>query len=336
MVTWSMPGAPRLRRTNSHARSSTSLRETLSYSAWNRRPGSALAARYSACCKARTGSSTSDPDAVGLATRALTGPSLSRSAHRRSSGPSLTGGCVVRSAQPVLRPPPTPTRPAPTSRRAPVIGRHASGSTTPQPAGPGRASPVPAVTIRTFRTPYAGESLAAAIQDLHRFHGLRRDSRGSALPCSRLTAGMSTARQVSRHATDHPVAPPNGAFDAGLRPGPFPDRAASLLPGLLAATRTGLTPASDDELPTDDQSLHVIDLQSPGRTEQHIQPSQPDGVDGEEVAGEDAGRLLAQERPPGRGRRSRRRVQPVAAQRGADRGCRDPDAEPEQLALMRW
>jgi hypothetical protein len=43
--------------------------------------------------------------------------------------------------------------------------------------------------------------------------------------------------------------------------------------------------------------------------EQHIQPPQPDGVDREEVAGEDAGRLLAQERPPGRGRRSRRRVQ---------------------------
>src|SRR2546430_16656195 len=38
------------------------------------------------------------------------------------------------------------------------------------------------------------------------------------------------------------------AFDAGLRPGPFPARAGSLLPGLLAATRTGLTPAGDDEL----------------------------------------------------------------------------------------
>ena len=32
---------------------------------------------------------------------------------------------------------------------------------------------------------------------------------------------------------------------ADLRP--FPDRAASLLPGLLAATRTGLPPAGDDE-----------------------------------------------------------------------------------------
>src|SRR5687768_5401240 len=53
---------------------------------------------------------------------------------------------------------------------------------------------------------------------------------------------------------------PARAFDAGLRPDPFPDRAASLLPGLLAATRTGLTPAGDDELqtktrPLDDQLL---------------------------------------------------------------------------------
>ena len=38
-----------------------------------------------------------------------------------------------------------------------------------------------------------------------------------------------------------------------LRPRPFPDEAASLLPGSLAATRTGLTPASDDELTAQDQ-----------------------------------------------------------------------------------
>jgi hypothetical protein len=47
---------------------------------------------------------------------------------------------------------------------------------------------------------------------------------------------------------DRSVAPPNGAFDAGLRTGPFPDRPASLLPGSLAITQTGLTPAGDDEL----------------------------------------------------------------------------------------
>jgi len=35
------------------------------------------------------------------------------------------------------------------------------------------------------------------------------------------------------------------AFDAGLRAAPFPDDTASLLP---VATRTGLSPADDDEL----------------------------------------------------------------------------------------
>jgi hypothetical protein len=34
----------------------------------------------------------------------------------------------------------------------------------------------------------------------------------------------------------------------GSDPDRFPDRTVSLLPGLLAVTRTGLTPASDDEL----------------------------------------------------------------------------------------
>jgi hypothetical protein len=55
---------------------------------------------------------------------------------------------------------------------------------------------------------------------------------------------------------------PNRAFDAGLRPDPFPDRAASLLPGLLTATRTGLAPAGDDELMLD--QLLNQHLQPPG------------------------------------------------------------------------
>ena len=83
------------------------------------------------------------------------------STHRRSRGPSLTAGYVARPAQAVLRPPPTPTRPAPTSRL--ITGYRSRRSTrTPQPGGPGRASPVPAVTICTFRAPYAGGSLTAA------------------------------------------------------------------------------------------------------------------------------------------------------------------------------
>src|SRR5215471_15017034 len=110
-----MPGAPLLLRTMTHARHRTSLRRTLSYSAWNLRPGSALAARYSACCKARTGSAgmvPADPDAAGLALTALTGPLLTTLRTDEAAALPITGGSAVRPAQPVLRPPPTPTRPA--------------------------------------------------------------------------------------------------------------------------------------------------------------------------------------------------------------------------------
>ena len=55
----------------------------------------------------------------------------------------------------------------------------------------------------------------------------------------------------------HRCSPCYRAFDAGLRPRPFPGEAASLLPGLLAATRTGLTPASNDEL-TNTKEHHVL------------------------------------------------------------------------------
>ncbi len=63
--------------------------------------------------------------------------------------------------------------------------------------------------------------------------------------------------------------PLHRAFDAGLRPDPFPDRAASLLPGPLAVTRTGLTPASDDELTTRRSATQNHSLSScpAGRTE---------------------------------------------------------------------
>src|SRR5204862_7776648 len=111
-VTLSMPGAPLLLRTAAHARHSTSLRRTLSYSAWNLRPGSALAARYSACCKARTGSAgmpRPDPEAAGLALMALTGPLLHLTRTDEAAALPIAGGSVVRPAQPVLRPPPTPT-----------------------------------------------------------------------------------------------------------------------------------------------------------------------------------------------------------------------------------
>src|SRR6266550_2996795 len=50
--------------------------------------------------------------------------------------------------------------------------------------------------------------------------------------------------------------PPTSRLDTGLRPGPFPRQAASLLPGSLAITRTGLPPAGGDELTA--ESDHVM------------------------------------------------------------------------------
>jgi hypothetical protein len=98
-----------------------------------------------------------------LALRALTGPLLHLTRTDEAAALPITAGCVVRSAQAVLRPPPTPTRPAIHFPGSPVIRRHAPAAPTPQAARPGRASPVPAVTLDTFRAPYAGESLTAAL-----------------------------------------------------------------------------------------------------------------------------------------------------------------------------
>ena len=132
--------------------------------------------------------------------------------------------------------------PHPLPGSSPVIGRRSSTDTA---IGFGRGGPPqfppPPSERSTPSTPDSPSRLH--LQDLHRFHGLHRDSRGSAL------SYPLTTRQASLHAADRSVAPTTVAFDAGLRPGPFPDRAASLLPGFLATTRTGLTPAGDDELP---------------------------------------------------------------------------------------
>jgi hypothetical protein len=51
--------------------------------------------------------------------------------------------------------------------------------------------------------------------------------------------------------------------------------------------------------------------------EQHVQPPQPDSLDGEEVAGHDPGRLLPEERLPSRGRPARGRIEPMTSERCA-------------------
>src|SRR6478609_5472166 len=61
-------------------------------------------------------------------------------------------------------------------------------------------------------------------------------------------------------------------LDAGLRHRPFPDDTASLLPGPLTATRTGLTPASDDELANQTSTIYMINLQLSGRSKGYRYP----------------------------------------------------------------
>jgi len=138
------------------------------------------------------------------------------------------------------------TRPAIHFPGSPVTGRHAP-VTYPQVTGPERASrfPPPPSIRSAPHTPVSPSRLR--IQALHRFHGLHPISKGPALPAhargrmSNDAAGFASCYGPNRRS-------PAGAFDAGLRPRPFPGETASLLPGLLAATRTGLSPAGDDEL----------------------------------------------------------------------------------------
>src|SRR3954454_6281703 len=84
-----------------------------------------------------------DPVAVELAEAALTGPLQVTTTNRRRSGPSLTGGYVVRPAQPVLRPPPTPFRQGVHLPRSSVIGSHAPTTTFPQHAPSGEGLLIP-------------------------------------------------------------------------------------------------------------------------------------------------------------------------------------------------
>src|SRR3954451_17471254 len=92
------------------------------------------------------------------------------------------------------------------------------------------------------------------MQELHRFRGLHPDLEGLGSPWyhpfGRLSNDAAGFASCYGPFSRSPFA---GPLTLGFDPIRFPDRAASLLPGLLAATRTGLPPASDDELTTTDQ-----------------------------------------------------------------------------------
>jgi hypothetical protein len=124
------------------------------------------------------------------------------------------------------------------------------------PQAPGRGRPPqfpPSPSERsTPSTPGSSSRLCSRFCTASLAFTLRDGARLSLIPP---LAGTFTARQASLHAADRSVAPPRRALDAALRRRAFPPDAGSLLPGPLAVTRTGLSPAGDDELQT--ESDHV-------------------------------------------------------------------------------
>jgi hypothetical protein len=118
----------------------------------------------------------------------------------------------------------------------------------PADPGPGRASPVPAPTVRPFRSLYPGGFLTAALPGSSRLPWPSPFHPRLGSPLSRSRGLKLTGRQDSLHATDRSLARPHGTLDAGLQRRAFPPGAASLLPGALALTGTGLSPAGGCEL----------------------------------------------------------------------------------------
>src|SRR5688572_9458856 len=228
----SMPAAPLLLRTRSHALCKTSLRQIRSNKAWKRRPGSRLAARKSACWSCRT----------------------------------LSSGLLGLAAMPSHLPPATRATKAGSLPSAGVVAADLVGTTHPSDSLPARppfalglwGPPSPDVGRWVgpllFRVelsshallPTPGRSCAAPCSDA--VCCLRRDMTGSAFP--------PFGSLVSRGCKVHPLGlglrlcSPRPSHTA--RRGLWTLRSAdaisrddwSLLRGAAALTATGLTPAS--------------------------------------------------------------------------------------------
>jgi hypothetical protein len=155
----------------------------------------------------------------------------------------ITAGCVVLSAPAVLRPPPTPSRLGATSRLSGYTHRLLPGRSARGRGGPPQFPPPPSARSAPL-TPGGSSTVHARLFPSSMAFAL--------LLRARLLLGpfrvSLTTRQASLDAADRTVAPTKVAFDAALRRRAFPPDAGSLLPGLLAATRTGLAPAGGGEL----------------------------------------------------------------------------------------
>ncbi len=137
--------------------------------------------------------------------------------HERSSGPSLTASCVVRSAQAVVRPPPTPSRPASTSRPSSVIGRDAPTAPNRRLSGRGGSPQFPPPPSERSVPSTPGSSSGLRFQALHPFHGLHQTGQGSALPATRSRRGR--LRLTLRTARSHT---PKGCLTLRFDPRRFP------------------------------------------------------------------------------------------------------------------
>ena len=207
------------------------------------RGGSTLADRYSVRCSSRTLSCS-----VGLAISGTHRPFPVRDAWTKQRPfPHRGFCCPVGSSGTTAASDSLPARhPLPGS--SPVYRARRSDDNLRRPSGRGGPPQFPPPPSERSEPHTPGGSSGLRFQALRPFRGLRPDDPGSAPPLS-CPAGRRVDDAAGFASCCRPLScSPKRAFDAGLRPGPLPDRAASLLPGLLAATRTGLTPAGDDEL----------------------------------------------------------------------------------------
>jgi hypothetical protein len=147
--------------------------------------------------------------------------------------------------QAVLRPHPPPCRLGATSRSGGYTHRLLPVTARP---GPARASPVPVPTFCPSRSPYPGGFLSACTSRSSAPSMAFAVISAARHPLVPFTGVSLTRLQDSLHAAGWTVAPPKGALDAALQHRAFPPGTGSLLPGLLAATRTGLPPAGGHEL----------------------------------------------------------------------------------------